>query len=144
MHFPNVKPQVVSYRKYKDFHNKTFLDSLRHELDVQGHFLNEKVLDAFLTLFVQKCLISMLLKKRYIRYNDKTFINTEISKTTMTRSRLRNRFLKKLFFNQRNKCILLLRKSKKDYFENLIEKNITDNKRLENRQTLLVREKSSS
>ena len=86
----------------------------------------------------------MLLKKRYIRYNDKTFINNEISKTTMTRSRLRNGFLKKLFFNQRNKCILLLRKSKKDYFENLIEKNITDNKRLENRQTLLVREKSSS
>ena len=86
----------------------------------------------------------MLLKKRYIRYNDKTFINNEISKTTMTRSRLRNRFLKKLFFNQRNKCVLLLRKSKKDYFENLIEKNITDNKRLENRQTLLVKEKSSS
>ena len=86
----------------------------------------------------------MLLKKRYIRYNDKTFINNEISKTTMTRSRLRNRFLKKLFFNQRNKCVLLLRKSKKDYFENLIEKNITDNKRLENCQTLLVKEKSSS
>ena len=86
----------------------------------------------------------MLLKKRYIRYNDKTFINNEISKTTMTRSRLRNRFLKKLFFNQRNKCVLLLRKSKKDYFENLIEKNITDNKRLENPQTLLVKEKSSS
>ena len=86
----------------------------------------------------------MLLKKRYIRYNDKTFINNEISKTTMTRSRLRNRFLKKLFFNQRNKCVLLLRKSKKDYFENLIEKNITDNKRLENRQTLLVKVKSSS
>ena len=86
----------------------------------------------------------MLLKKRYIRYNDKTFINNEISKTTMTRSRVRDRFLKKLFFNQRNKCVLLLRKSKKDYFENLIEKNITDNKRLENRQTLLVKEKSSS
>ena len=146
MHFPNVKPQVVSYRKYKDFHNKTFLDSLRHELNVQGQFLNEKGLDAFLTLFVQKCLISMLLKKRYIRYNHKTFINNKISKTTMTRSRLRNRFLKngseengKLFCNQRNKCVLLLRKSKKDYFENLIEKNITDNKRLENRQTLLVK-----
>ena len=54
MHFPNVKPQVVSYRKYKDFHNKTFLDSLRHELNVQGQFLNEKGLDAFLILFVQK------------------------------------------------------------------------------------------
>ena len=54
----------------------------------------------------------------------------------MTRSRLRNRFLKnrseenrKLFCKQRNKCVSLLRKTKKDYFENLNEKNITDNKR---------------
>ena len=30
---------------------------------------------------------------------------------------------------QRNKCVSLLRKSKKDYFENLNEKSITDNKR---------------
>ena len=26
MHFPKMKPQVASYRKYKDFHNETFLD----------------------------------------------------------------------------------------------------------------------
>ena len=78
----------------------------------------------------------MLLKKRYIRYNHKRFINNEISKATMTRSRLRNRFLKsrgeenrKLFCKQRNKCISLLRKSEEDYFENLSEENITDNKR---------------
>ena len=32
MHFPKMKPQVVSYRKYKDFHNETFLHSLKHEL----------------------------------------------------------------------------------------------------------------
>ena len=36
---------------------------------------------------------------------------------------------RKLFCKQRNKCVSLLRKSKKDYFENLNEKNITDNKR---------------
>ena len=42
-----MKPQVVSYRKYKDFCNETFLDSLRHELNVQWQFLNEKVLDTF-------------------------------------------------------------------------------------------------
>ena len=46
MHFPKMKSQVVSYRKYKDFHNETFLDSLRHELNVQGQLLNEKGLDA--------------------------------------------------------------------------------------------------
>ena len=51
----------------------------------------------------------------------------------MTRSRLRNRFFKnrseenrKVFCKQRNKCVSLLRKSKKGCFENLNEKNITD------------------
>ena len=54
----------------------------------------------------------------------------------MTRSRLRNRFLqnrseenRKLFCKQRNKFVSLLRKSKKDHFANLNEKNITDNNR---------------
>ena len=40
IHFPKMKPHVDSYQKYKDFHNETFLDSLRHELNVQGQFLN--------------------------------------------------------------------------------------------------------
>ena len=31
MCFPKMKPQVVSYWKYKDFHNEPFLDLLRHE-----------------------------------------------------------------------------------------------------------------
>ena len=86
-------------------------------------------------LFVQKFLIRMLLKKS-VPSNHKTFINNEISKEIMTKTRLRNRFLKsrseenrKLFCKQRNKCVSLLRKSKKDYFANLNEKNITDNKR---------------
>ena len=49
----------------------------------------------------------------------------------MTRSRLRDRFLKnrseenrKQFCKQRNKCVSLLRKSKKDYFENLNKKKL--------------------
>ena len=50
MHFPKMKPLVVSYWKYKDFHNETFLDLLRHELNVQGQFLNEKGLDVFSTI----------------------------------------------------------------------------------------------
>ena len=30
--FDKHAPQVVSYQKFKDFHNKIFLDSSRHEL----------------------------------------------------------------------------------------------------------------
>ena len=53
MHFPKVKSQVVSYRKYKDFHNKTVLHSLRHELNVQEQFLIEKGLNAFSTIYTE-------------------------------------------------------------------------------------------
>ena len=35
MYFPKMKTQVIRYRKYKGFHNETFLDSLRHELNTQ-------------------------------------------------------------------------------------------------------------
>ena len=83
---------------------------------------------------MQKLLISMLLKKRDIRSNLKPFINNEISKAITTRDSLKNRFLqnkseenRELFCKQRSKDVSILRKSKKDYFENLNEKNITDN-----------------
>ena len=84
-------------------------------------------------LFVQKLLNKHAPKKAFFL---KLLINNEIIKRITTRSRLRNRFLqnrnkenRKLFCKQRNKCVLLLRKSIKDYFANLNEKNITDNKR---------------
>ena len=93
----------------------------------------------------------MVLKKRYIQYNHKPFANNEISKARSTRSRLRNRFLKnkseenrKLLSKQRNKCVSLLRKSKKDYFANLNEKNITDNKRFWKTVKLFLKKNSSS
>ena len=98
-------------------------------------------------LFVQKFVKHAPIKKRYIQYNDKLFINNEISKAIMTRRRLRNRYSKnrreenrKLFCKQKNNNVSLLQRSSKDYFENLNEKNITDKQTfLENRQTLLVK-----
>ena len=53
----------------------------------------------------------------------------------MTRSRLRNKYLKHkteenrlLYTQQRNKCVSLLRKTKMNYYGNLNDKNITGNK----------------
>ena len=90
----------------------------------------------------------MLQKKRYLRSNHKPFINNEISRAIMTRRWLGNRFFKKnrseenriLFCKQRNKCVLLLRKSKKDYFENINEKSVADNKRFWKAVKLLSKE----
>ena len=62
-------------------------------------------------------------------------MNQELSKAIMTRSRLRNKFLKnrtienkRKYTKQRNYCVHLLRKSKKDYYGNLNEKSVTDNR----------------
>ena len=75
-------------------------------------------------------------KKKYVRGNNKPFMNKALSKAIMQREKLRNKFLKdpsaanKFSYNKaRNWCISLLRKEKKKYFANLNEKDITDNKK---------------
>ena len=116
MHLPKMKPQVFSYWKYKDFHNETSLDSLKYEFNVQEQFLIKKGLDGFSTEIFDKHTPN---KSDVLRSNHKPFINNEISKAIVTRSRLRNRFLqnrseenRKLFSKQRNNCVSLLRKLK--------------------------------
>ena len=51
-------------------------------------------------------------------------------------SRLRNSFLRKkteetrkLYVKQRNKCVSLLKKAKKEYYQSLDEENVIDNKK---------------
>jgi len=62
-------------------------------------------------------------KKRYLRANHSLFMNKCLEKEIMKRSRLRNKFLKnptpenKVAYNkQRNYCLTLSRKTKKEYF----------------------------
>ena len=63
-------------------------------------------------------------------------MNKTLSQAIMQKTKLRNKFLKDptehnkiSYTNQRNWCVLLLRKEKKEYFADLNEKNITHNKR---------------
>ena len=65
-----------------------------------------------------------------------TFKNKSLSRAFMGRSQLRNKYLKKrsetnrlAYAKQRNFCVSLLRKTKKDYCANLNEKDIADNKK---------------
>ena len=76
------------------------------------------------------------LKKKYVRGNHSPFMKKSLSKAIMARTRLRNIFLKnrseenKINYNkQRNLCVTLLRKSKREYYQNLSEENVCDNKK---------------
>ena len=62
-------------------------------------------------------------------------MNKLLSRAHMKRTRLRNCYLKKRseqnrlsYVKQRNNCVSLLRKTKKDYYANLNVKDIVDNK----------------
>ena len=64
-------------------------------------------------------------------------MNKTLSKAIMLRTNLRNKFLKKRsnenkinYVKQRNHCGSLLRKTKREYYSNLDEKKICDNKKI--------------
>ena len=64
------------------------------------------------------------------------FMNKSLSRAFMRRIQLRNKYLKKhsetnrlAYPKQRNFCVSLLRKTKKDYYANLNEKDIADDKK---------------
>ena len=72
-------------------------------------------------------------KKKYFRGNNKPFMTKALSKSIMERIRLRKNFLKNPIFakklaytKQRNFCVSLPRKVKREYFAKLNEKNITE------------------
>ena len=75
-------------------------------------------------------------KKKYLRSNQSPFMNKSLSKAIMLRSKFRNIFLKnrteenrRNYSKQRNLCVALLRKSKREYFGNLDEKKVCDNEK---------------
>ena len=76
------------------------------------------------------------MKTKYLRANNSPFMNKELTKAIMVRSRLKNKLLKfktiearEAYKKQRNFCVSLLRRIKKYFYENLNPKFITDNKK---------------
>ena len=88
----------------------------------------------FLNVFNENLNKCSPMKKKFLKANQGEF--KELNKATMTRCRLRNRYLKeknadsKIAYNkQRNYCVNLLPRTKKNYFANINISSITDNKR---------------
>ena len=72
-------------------------------------------------------------KKKYSRGNNMPFINKTIKKAFMKRSRLRNIYLKNRSDNNKReynkqKLLRISFTKNKNYYANLNEKNLTDNK----------------
>ena len=124
-------PRTILYRDYKVFDQKKFDNQLRSQLASiktvdysQFHEIFLKTLDAIAPI-----------KKKILRFNHNLFMSKALRKAIMVRSKLKNKYNKNRteenwdsYKKQRNFCVNLLRKTKKDYFNDLNIKNITDNK----------------
>ena len=78
-------------------------------------------------------------KTKYLRANHSPIVTKELSKAVMLRSKLRNQYLKckseetrARFKIQRNLCVTLLRKARRNYYENLELGNLNDSKKFWN------------
>ena len=131
-----LPPRIISYRDFSNYHNANFINSLT-EILFEGENTESFVKDpdCFYKVCTEVLNQHAPRKKKYVRGNNKRFMNKALSKAIMQRTKLRNKFLKdpsaenKFSYNkQRNWCISPLRKEKKKYFANLNKKDITDNK----------------
>ena len=119
LNYQKLKPTIISYRDYKNYDNDKFRESYLHLMqysnDINDNYIN-----------IENNVINILnnlapLKKKYIRGNQQPFMNKDLSKAIMTRSRLRNIYLKnrtefnrERFVKQRNYCVNLLRRVKQN------------------------------
>ena len=88
--FKNQKPKIVTYRDYKRFDNEKFRESLITCFST-GKNLSY---DAFENLVLQTLDKMAPIKQKHIRGNQYPFMNKDIHQDKMTRTRLRNRYLK--------------------------------------------------
>ena len=129
------KPKIITYRDYKNFDNDKYQNLVSKELANIGSNRVPASLSPFMNVCYKALDQCAPKKKKYIRANNSPFVNKSIKKAIMNRTRLRNKYFKhKTFENklaytkQRNYCLSLIRKAKTEYFGNLDEKTVKDNK----------------
>ena len=127
-------PKIMHYRNYKYFDNTKFQNDLMFAISKIG--LNIITCEQFEKVFMDTLNKHAPSKIRYVRANNSPFLNKNIYKAIMVRSRLRNKYLKlktyesrEEYKKQRNLCVGLIRDAKKQFYENLNPKSIRDTKR---------------
>ena len=122
-YFQKKEPKIIQYRDYKNFSEVEYREFLVNLVSDQDQCPSYD-------LFLRKCKIALdsraPLKYKYLRSNHSPFMNKDISKVIMDRTRLRKD--RKAYNKQRNYFVSLIRKIKKDYYNNLDYKKTIDNK----------------
>ena len=134
-YFQKREAKVINYRDYRNFSNEDFRQQVLKDI-LKATRNGDIVSYELFSSICQRALDSRAPKKqKHFRSNHSPFINKTILKATMDQSRLRNKFLKtrsnedkKAYNTQRKYCLRLVRKAKKDYYNNLDHENVSENK----------------
>ena len=128
-------PKIIKYRDFSRFSSEVFRTELESIFSVTSNSNVENLQNSVNKIndILDK---QAPVKQKPIRGNQMPFMNRSLRKAIMTRSRLRNRFIRsktaadRIAFNkQRNLCVSILRKAKREYFNKMNKNNITDNKK---------------
>ena len=129
-----LPPRIIKYRDYKNFESNGFNNKL--QISLKNFDMNNSSFIGLKAIFMELLNKVAPQKTKYLRANHSKFMTKELSKAIMLITNLRNQFLKtrtseaKLKYNkQRNLCVSLLRKTKKNYYENLNLNDISHNKK---------------
>ena len=115
--FEPLPPKIIKYRNYKNVDEGKFKCLFKKRLN--DFNTDDIAVDIFKMTFLNVLNKFAPLKKKYLRANHSRFVNKELNKAIMQRSRLRNTYLKDktraarpFTKKQRNVCVRILRKSK--------------------------------
>ena len=118
--YKKQKPKIIQYRSYKNL----------------KIYLHNSELSEFTEIFLSILDKHDPKKRKFIRANNSNFITKNFRKAILKRSKLRNKYLrermneaKSLYNKQRNFCVSILRKKKRDYFGSLNNEIVTDNRK---------------
>ena len=129
--FPKAEPITIKYRDFSRYNKISFGNDLKRNLVNQPNDY-----DTFERIFLGSLDTHAPQKTKLLRANHKPYVSKKMRKAIMTRSRLQNKWYKHgrledqlAFKHQRNYCNRLCKKERRNYYENLNVKSITDNKK---------------
>ena len=124
------------------YHDKRNFDAVKFRDDIRNQIANQIASKGKINLVELHSILGSTfcrdapLKEKIIRGNNAPWMNKTLSRAFMKRAKLKNRNNKipteeneDAFKKQRNMCVSLLRKEKKEYFNNLDVSIMKDNKR---------------
>ena len=129
--FPKAKPKLITYRHSSKYNKYDFKEALERNL-----FNQPKTYETFQNIFLRTLNEFEPLKTKYVRANNKSYVDKEMRKAIMLRTQLQNLYWKygteefnKGFKRQKNYCNRLYKRTRKRFYENLDLNKITDNRK---------------